>query len=137
MNEIKEKIKKVKMGLFLCHNTGTSGLCDSCPYNGSYDCESALYADTLSVINSLSDPPNEKVQRKAPEIAKKFIILTRWMDSRTIAVNVDDIRYIEDGSTHTESLIYFKQLKDDPLSAILVKETVADILEKIAKGDEE
>ena len=133
MDELKEKIEKVKTGLFLCHNTGISGLCDSCPYNGSYECEQALYADTLSVINSLSDPPNEKIQKNFPEITKKFITLTRWMDSRTIAVNIDDIRYIEDGSTHTESLIYFKQLKDDPLSAILVKETIVDILEKISK----
>lgn len=137
MDRIEEKIKKVKMGLFLCSEIGVIDSCNSCPYNDLEDCERALLTDALKVINSFSDPHNEKMQRKTPEITKKFITLTRWMDSRAIAVNVDDIRYIEDGSTHTESLIYFKESKNDPLQALLVKETIIDILEKISKEKEE
>ena len=136
-------IERVKTGLKMCEN----GECKNCPYtlvNRGLDCENVLFQDTLNVLNDFQ----EELKKKNGETVEKksgFITLTTgavmgiddqlaWYDTVSIAVKVDDILMICDVKEICGSEI---RLKTAQKTVVRVKESIEEILGKIAEAQED
>lgn len=138
-----DKTKKVQNGLTCCSSIHS---CNRCPYKGTEGCSGQKDRDALEVIDALKAELKKRTN-KVVEAKPEFIVLTKgivahsentaiWYDCYNIAVRVNDILTISDYDECKGSII---MLKDHSQTAILVQETIEEILAKIAdmKGEEE
>lgn len=132
------KTKKVLLGL----NKHPSYSCKTCPYNDVEDCTSHLMEDAFDVIDAL----NAELKKRTNN-SKNLSYFLAFTPSNSLAydgkhitgdvkllVKKEDILCIYATDDDSGSVI---QLKDSNNSIFKVTETLNDILDMIAKGEEE
>ena len=128
-----DKIKNVQKGLECCIQPG---MCPMCPYDARDHCNSTLLADTMQVIDALEEEVKKRTDKAARNIPD-FIELTSLYDAtsdgrmKKVVIRVENILLIHDAELG--SLIRMRGVARE---ALFVRETIEEILNKIAKSNE-